>query len=132
MVKVVLKQGKPITYMTVDGEVKLTPKKEVEMPLNKAIVLIGDENLKVIFDKKDEQKIKKLKRTRFARLEREFGIEQNSDRKLLLEKMFPKPKPIIKKPDILKKTESKKVVVPVKAKEPKVKPKIDKAEATQE
>ena len=63
MVKVVLKQGKPITYMTVDGEVKLIPKKEVEIPLNKAIVLIGDENLKVIFDKKDEQKIKKLKRT---------------------------------------------------------------------
>ena len=133
MVKIILKQGKPINLLTVDGEVKLYPNKEVEIPLNNAITLLGDDNLSVVFEKKDEVKIRNLKRSRFSRLEREFGVENNSNRKVLLEKMFPKPKPIIKAPAILKKSkEETPVKVPVKAIKPKLKPKVDKAKGTQE
>ena len=133
MVKIILKQGKPISYLTVDGEVKLYPNKEVEMPLNNAISLLGDDNLSVVFEKKDEVKIRKLKRSRFSRLEREFGVENNSNRKVLLEKMFPKPKPIIKRPDLFKKSKVERPVKePVKATKPALKPKVDKAKATQE
>jgi len=132
MVKIILNRKRPMALGTHEGEIQLVRGKEVDVPLPKALSLLGHPELQIKFEKKDESEIKKLKKSRLRRLQREFRVDDEEDSGKLLGIMFPKAarkSPIRKavKPPVKKEP----LKPPIKAKIPKTKPKVDKAKATE-
>jgi len=121
MAKLRLKKGqKAFVYPTIEGEVKITPGKDISIPFLNAIPLVGANHVDVIFEASDKQHMQKLKRSRFVRLERAHKIPEHSKRDKLINKMFPKSRARKILP----------VKKPVKPKAVKRKPKVDKDKPT--
>ena len=114
------------------GKIQLVHGKEVDVPLPKALSLLGHPDVKLKFEKKDESEIKKLKRSRLRRLQKEFRVEDDENSAKLLETMFPKPKrkaPVKKATKAPVKKETLKP--PIEPKKAEIKPKVDKAKPSE-